>query len=935
MQDDPPSWATGAVPARLRSAQIHHLYSQARFGAFGAVVGAFILTASLWGAVSSLRLVLWLTGYSLVHGLRHILIARFFKASPEGEAAIPWDRRFQVGATAGTLFWGMAAVFLFPAESVPHQFILAVCVTGITTAAAVMFAATNCYLPCILAGLLPLSARFFYEGGENLIIGAIIFLFAGVLIFVGRRVHAVLEDSLLLRMKTESLVQAVNDRKNAADGLNSMLNSQISQRQKAEDDLRSLLSSLESLVEERTEDVRAANRRLLIEISDRERAEVELKKTQRAIELLVERRTDELAKANERLQVELEWKAQAQVLLEESEKLHRMLVETAKDIIWTVDLAWNFSYVSPSITDVLGYTVEEVMSLGPCAILTPDSGERVTKAMREDLKKESLGPRGPFVSRTEEIEQVRKDGGIVWAEISATFLRDADGNPTGILGISRDITGRKEMEEALKRASEDLERQVALKTASLKDTNEQLVLYIRERDRIHRELQSSEERFRAVFESAEEFIFIKDRDLKYSHVNPAMFHCFGFADKGIIGKTDDEVFGPSKNDYLKEMESRVLAGQAIESEHVVNVGERHRVFRCSRVPLHDSSGKIVGLCGMGRDITDEMPWKVEKTVGNPESGSAVMRATLEKVQQVAQTESIVLFLGESGSGKDYLARYLHENSQRSTGPFFAINCAALPSELAESELFGHEAGAFTGASGRKRGLLELAEGGTILLNEIGELSPGLQAKLLMFLDTQSFTRIGGQKSISVNARILAATNRDLAKEAEAGRFRSDLFYRINVFPIIVPPLRDRPEDIPLLSEEILEGLSKKLGRQHMPVLAPTTIQILRSYHWPGNVRELRNVLERALILCNETHIGPKHVEIAATKSPEDSKDEVAVVMKISDGASMKDLIEKAKKGFISEALRLSDGNVSAAARSLGVSRDVLRHEMKKLGPEWR
>ena len=172
----------------------------------------------------------------------------------------------------------------------------------------------------------------------------------------------------------------------------------------------------------------------------------------------------------------------------------------------------------------------------------------------------------------------------------------------------------------------------------------------------------------------------------------------------------------------------------------------------------------------------------------------------------AKKNSTILLLGESGSGKDYIAKYIHEHSDRSGWPYFSINCAAIPSELAESELFGHEKGAFTGAVAQKRGLLELAEGGTLLLNEIGELSPLLQAKLLTFLDTRAFTRVGGVKEIIVNVRLLAATNRDLWKEVQEGRFRSDLFYRINVLTIKIPPLRERTEDIPVLVEEILSQL---------------------------------------------------------------------------------------------------------------------------------
>ena len=206
--------------------------------------------------------------------------------------------------------------------------------------------------------------------------------------------------------------------------------------------------------------------------------------------------------------------------------------------------------------------------------------------------------------------------------------------------------------------------------------------------------------------------------------------------------------------------------------------------------------------------------------------------------------------GESGSGKDYLARWIHDHSKRALSPYFSLNCAAITRELAESELFGHERGAFTGAHSRKRGLLELAEGGTLLLNEIGELPLSLQSKLLTFLDTRSFLRVGGEKPHNVNARIISATNRSLDKEVEEGRFLSALFYRINVFGINVPPLRDRIEDIPVLLEEIMSRLAAELQLTQLPYIDPAFAIALARYDWPGNVRELRNALERSLMLSD-------------------------------------------------------------------------------------
>ena len=188
----------------------------------------------------------------------------------------------------------------------------------------------------------------------------------------------------------------------------------------------------------------------------------------------------------------------------------------------------------------------------------------------------------------------------------------------------------------------------------------------------------------------------------------------------------------------------------------------------------------------------------------------------KKLSRRPQAQCSVLLLGESGTGKDYLARFIHNHSSRAEGPFFAINCAAVSPELAESELFGHESGAFTGARGRKRGLLELAQQGTLLLNEIGELLPALQAKLLTFLDTRSFTRVGGEVNVSVDARLIAATNRDLEKEVSEGRFRNDLFYRLNVLSIRVPALRERIEDIPILAREIIALLVAEMDLSYTP-----------------------------------------------------------------------------------------------------------------------
>jgi DNA-binding NtrC family response regulator len=308
-----------------------------------------------------------------------------------------------------------------------------------------------------------------------------------------------------------------------------------------------------------------------------------------------------------------------------------------------------------------------------------------------------------------------------------------------------------------------------------------------------------------------------------------------------------------------------------------------------------------------------------------------MKAIMTRVNFAAETESTVLLLGESGSGKDYLARYIHDHSKRADGPYWAINCAAVSGQLADSELFGHERGAFTGAHARKRGLLELAEGGTLLLNEIGELSQPVQAKLLTFLDTKQFTRVGGEKNITVNARLIAATNRDLEKEVEAGRFRQDLFYRLNVLSVVVPPLRERREDIAILIGELMTHLCKEMQIPEIPTIDAGTVNALKGYDWPGNVRELRNVLERALMLSGGQCISLSGLGLDTNNG--NAKDWSLTVCFPTE-ESLNDITHNVKRSLVNEALRRSSGSRQGAARLLGISRYSLKHYMKSLGLEW-
>jgi transcriptional regulator with PAS, ATPase and Fis domain len=288
-----------------------------------------------------------------------------------------------------------------------------------------------------------------------------------------------------------------------------------------------------------------------------------------------------------------------------------------------------------------------------------------------------------------------------------------------------------------------------------------------------------------------------------------------------------------------------------------------------------------------------------------------------------------LLQGESGTGKDFLARWIHDNSQWSAGPFFSVNCAALSPELAESELFGHEAGSFTGAARRKRGMLELAQGGTLLLNEIGEMPLPLQAKLLVFLDTKKFVRVGGEKEVSVDAAIIAASHRHLRQEVQDGRFLEALYYRLAVLTLDIPPLRQRPEDIPILVENLLSVISKHLGIKHHFVVSPEDMDKMKRYSWPGNVRELRNLLERSMMLWAG---GPFCLEIPSTDGKSQEKTREHARHELPDQlltCTLHEATDHIRTILCAQALHQHDGNKVRAARALGISRDALYRYIKK------
>ncbi len=312
--------------------------------------------------------------------------------------------------------------------------------------------------------------------------------------------------------------------------------------------------------------------------------------------------------------------------------------------------------------------------------------------------------------------------------------------------------------------------------------------------------------------------------------------------------------------------------------------------------------------------------------------SPAMREMLALSHKVAESEvSSVLLQGESGTGKDLVAKAIHYHSSRADNPFVAINCAALPNTLIESELFGYEKGAFTDAKARKEGLFEQAEGGTLFLDEIGELELSLQAKLLRVLEEGSFRRVGGLKDLPLDVRVIAASNRDLKAESEAGRFRADLFYRLSVIQIDIPALRERGDDVQLLAEHYISSFRERL-RKNIDGITPEALSAFRRYEWPGNVRELRNVIERAMILEDGDTISTKYLPRGLAgefRQGGDSRVDGAKSDQFSlphTGVSL----EEVEMSLVRQALERSGGNQTKAAELLGISRDQLRYRMKKL-----
>ena len=429
----------------------------------------------------------------------------------------------------------------------------------------------------------------------------------------------------------------------------------------------------------------------------------------------------------------------------------------------------------------------------------------------------------------------------------------------------------------------------------------------------------------SIFDQLSDALFVYDKRLRIVGANRAAQSLFGMTAEEMVGKHCQEVFRCSACEpacgILQGLEESACMPNGTVNLHMENGRERMVVFRT--VQLVDSGGALEGVVATVKDITEEAEPAKRQIIAE----SQALRDLLSFVRRVAVSEATsILIEGENGTGKDLIAKTLHYQSMRQAEPFLAINCAAIPETLLESELFGYEKGAFTDARAQKRGLFELADKGTLFLDEIAEIPFSLQAKLLRVLEDQCFRRLGGLQDIRIDVRIVAATNKNLHEAVKEGAFRQDLYYRLNVIQLTVPPLRERTEDILPLARHFIAHYNLKFKRQ-IDGLAPDAEDLLLNHEWPGNVRELRNAIERAMILEDTAFVRAGSLPIALRG--EDWK-EMSFVASAAGGESVDGLsLADQERRLVVQALENTEGNQTQAARLLRITRDTLRYKMKK------
>jgi formate hydrogenlyase transcriptional activator len=584
------------------------------------------------------------------------------------------------------------------------------------------------------------------------------------------------------------------------------------------------------------------------------------------------------------------------VLLEElikSEARLRTIIDMVPSFLWTSLPDGSKEYLNKRWYDYTGLSLEEGQGWGWKIVVHPEDLDRL---IREWLALVESRKPGELEARIR-----RYDGVYRWFLIRVVPLLDEQGNVVKWFGSNTDIEDRKRTEEKLRQDEIEL-RQIA--------------------------------------DAVPQAINVMDPKGKVLYANKGVLEYTGLSAEDV--KAEDfraRIFHPDDFRNIKEERERLLAaGLPFEIEQRARRKDgQFRWFLIRYNPLRDDQGHVIRWYATGTDIDDRK--RTEDRVRNENvalredivrssmfeeivGSSAALRAVLSQVAKVAPTDSTVLISGETGTGKELIARAVHKRSNRSARAFIRVNCAAISPSLIASELFGHERGAFTGALQRHLGRFESADGGTIFLDEVGDLQPETQLALLRVLQEREFERVGGSQTVSVDVRVLAATNSDLSAAVAEGTFRQDLFYRLNVFPIRIPALRERADDIPLLVGYLIDRYAQKAGKK-IRSINKETLDLFQTYEWPGNIRELQNVIERAVILCDgetfsvdETWLTPVAPKSAATSVP-----------------LVANLVEREKE-MVETALREAEGVVggpTGAAAKLGIPRQTLESKIRKLG----
>jgi PAS domain S-box-containing protein len=497
---------------------------------------------------------------------------------------------------------------------------------------------------------------------------------------------------------------------------------------------------------------------------------------------------------------------------------------------------------------------------------------------------------------------------------------DETGNIIEYVGTDMDVTEQHEARAALQTA---FEQQHAAR-AALQTAFEQI--------------KAEETELRRMVDAIATYIIVLHPDGTALYANQTVLDYTGLTLEDVRNNHRERIFHPEDVERLGEERAAALArGEPFELEQrALGKDGKYRWFLGRYIPVRDDEGNILRWYSTGTDIDDikraeermrdenvalreqiDQAFMFEEIVGS----SAALQTVLSGLVKVAPTDSTVLITGETGTGKELIARAIHKHSQRAGQPFISVNCASIPSSLIASELFGHEKGAFTGAVQRRQGRFELAHSGTIFLDEVGDLPLETQVTLLRVLQERQFERVGGSRVLSTDVRVIAATNRNLTAAIAAGTFRSDLFYRLNVFPIEVPPLRKRKEDIPILVEYFVKRYAEKAGKQFRKIDI-NTLELCQSYPWPGNIRELQNIVERSVILNSGDTLS---IERAWLASPEPARQVLP--------SPLPDTLQHQEREIIEAALAECKGKVAGpegAAARLGIPRSTLDWKIKQM-----